>query len=64
MNQPMNTRKKSSAIMEAFANHNKDYFKADYVPALRAFLVNVPTDLSIYTEEISVQPLQTVPDQS
>ena len=37
-------------VMEAFANHNKDYFKADYT-ALRAALANVPTDLSIYTEE-------------
>jgi len=37
-------------LMTAFANHNKDYFKADYT-ALRAALANVPTDLSIYTEE-------------
>ena len=37
-------------VMEAFANHNKDYFKADYT-ALRAVLAIVPTDLSIYTEE-------------
>ncbi|RGM72726.1 YSIRK-type signal peptide-containing protein [Streptococcus ilei] len=37
-------------VMEAFANHNKDYFKADYT-ALRAALASVPTDLSIYTEE-------------
>lgn len=37
-------------VMEAFANHNKDYFKADYTP-LRAALASVPTDLSIYTEE-------------
>ena len=37
-------------LMTAFANHNKDYFKADYT-ALRAALASVPTDLSIYTEE-------------
>lgn len=37
-------------VMEAFANHNKDYFKANYT-ALRAAFANVPTDLSIYTEE-------------
>jgi len=37
-------------VMEAFANHNKDYFKANYT-ALRAALASVPTDLSIYTEE-------------
>ena len=48
-------------VMEAFANHNKDYFKADYT-ALRAALVNVPTDLSIYTEE-SRSALATVLDQ-
>ena len=48
-------------VMEAFANHNKDYFKADYT-ALRAALANVPTDLSIYTEE-SRSALSTVLDQ-
>lgn len=48
-------------VMEAFANHNKDYFKADYT-ALRAVLANVPTDLSIYTEE-SRLALATVLDQ-
>ncbi|WP_343094281.1 family 20 glycosylhydrolase [Streptococcus australis] len=48
-------------VMEAFANHNKDYFKADYT-ALRAVLANVPTDLSIYTEE-SRSALATVLDQ-
>ena len=48
-------------VMEAFANHNKDYFKADYTP-LRAALANVPTDLSIYTEE-SRSALATVLDQ-
>ena len=37
-------------LMTAFANHNKDYFKADY-KALRDALASVPTDLSIYTEE-------------
>ena len=37
-------------VMEAFANHNKDYFKANYT-TLRAALASVPTDLSIYTEE-------------
>ena len=37
-------------VMEAFANHNKDYFKANYT-ALRATLASVPTNLSIYTEE-------------
>lgn len=48
-------------VMEAFANHNKDYFKADYT-TLRAALANVPTDLSIYTEE-SRSALATVLDQ-
>ena len=48
-------------VMEAFANHNKEYFKADYT-ALRAALANVPTDLSIYTEE-SRSALATVLDQ-
>lgn len=48
-------------VMEAFANHNKDYFKADYT-ALRAALANVPTDFSIYTEE-SRLALATVLDQ-
>lgn len=48
-------------VMEAFANHNKDYFKADYT-ALRTALANVPTDLSIYTEE-SRSALATVLDQ-
>ena len=48
-------------VMEAFANHNKDYFKADYT-ALRVALANVPTDLSIYTEE-SRSALATVLDQ-
>ena len=48
-------------VMEAFANHNKDYFKANYT-ALHAALANVPTDLSIYTEE-SRSALATVLDQ-
>lgn len=48
-------------VMEAFANHNKDYFKADYT-ALRSALASVPTDLSIYTEE-SRSALATVLDQ-
>ena len=48
-------------VMEAFANHNKDYFKADYT-ALRTALANVPTDISIYTEE-SRSALATVLDQ-
>ena len=48
-------------VMEAFANHNKEYFKADYT-ALRAALANVPTDLSIYTEE-SRSALATVLNQ-
>lgn len=48
-------------VMEAFANHNKDYFKADYT-TLHAALANVPTDLSIYTEE-SRSALATVLDQ-
>ena len=48
-------------VMEAFANHNKDYFKADYT-AIRVALANVPTDLSIYTEE-SRSALATVLDQ-
>ncbi|MBZ2159655.1 family 20 glycosylhydrolase [Streptococcus australis] len=48
-------------VMEAFANHNKDYFKADYT-TLRAALANVPPDLSIYTEE-SRSALATVLDQ-
>ena len=47
-------------VMEAFANHNKDYFKADYT-ALRSTLASVPTDLSIYTEE-SRQALAKVLD--
>ena len=47
-------------VMEAFANHNKDYFKADYT-ALRSALASVPTDLSIYTEE-SRQALAKVLD--
>ena len=48
-------------LMTAFANHNKDYFKADYT-ALRSALASVPTDLSIYTEE-SRSALATVLDQ-
>lgn len=35
-------------LMEAFANHNKDYFKADFT-ALRKAVATVPTDLAIYT---------------
>ena len=37
-------------VMEAFANHNKDYFKADF-SALRKAVATVPTDLAIYTPE-------------
>ena len=37
-------------VMEAFANHNKDYFKADFT-ALRKTVATVPTDLAIYTPE-------------
>ena len=37
-------------VMEAFANHNKDYFKADFT-ALRKAVATVPTDLDIYTPE-------------
>lgn len=37
-------------LMEAFANHNKDYFKADFT-ALRKAVATVPTDLDIYTPE-------------
>ena len=37
-------------VMEAFANHNKDYFKADF-SALRKAVATVPTDLDIYTPE-------------
>lgn len=37
-------------VMEAFANHNKDYFKADF-SALRKAVATVPTDLEIYTPE-------------
>ena len=37
-------------VMEAFANHNKDYFKADFT-ALRKVVATVPTDLDIYTPE-------------
>lgn len=37
-------------LMEAFANHNKDYFKADFT-ALRKAVATVPTDLVIYTPE-------------
>ena len=37
-------------VMEAFSNHNKDYFKADFT-ALRKAVATVPTDLDIYTPE-------------
>lgn len=37
-------------VMEAFANHNKDYFKTDFT-ALRKAVATVPTDLAIYTPE-------------
>ena len=37
-------------LMEAFANHNKDYFKAGFT-ALRKAVATVPTDLDIYTPE-------------
>ena len=37
-------------VMEAFANHNKDYFKADFT-ALRKAVATLPTDLAIYTPE-------------
>ena len=37
-------------VMEAFANHNKDYFKADFT-ALRKAVATVSTDLAIYTPE-------------
>lgn len=37
-------------VMEAFANHNKDYFKADFT-TLRKAVATVPTDLAIYTPE-------------
>lgn len=37
-------------LMEAFANHNKDYFKADFT-ALRKAVATVSTDLDIYTPE-------------
>lgn len=37
-------------LMEAFANHNKDYFKADFT-ALRKAVATVPTNLAIYTPE-------------
>ena len=37
-------------LMAAFANHNKDYFKADFT-ALRKAVATVPTDLAIYTPE-------------
>ena len=37
-------------VMEAFANHNKDYFKADFT-TLRKAVATVPTDLDIYTPE-------------
>ena len=40
-------------LMEAFANHNKDYFKADFT-ALRKAVATVPTDLAIYTPESRV----------
>ena len=40
-------------LMEAFANHNKDYFKADFT-ALRKAVATVPTDLDIYTPESRV----------
>ena len=47
-------------VMEAFANHNKDYFKADFT-ALRKAVATVPTDLAIYTPE-SRAALATVLD--
>ena len=47
-------------LMEAFANHNKDYFKADFT-ALRKAVATVPTDLAIYTPE-SRTALATVLD--
>ena len=42
-------------LMEAFANHNKDYFKADFT-ALRKAVATVPTDLDIYTPESRAAP--------
>ena len=50
--EPANEYKKEEVfqVMEAFANHNKDYFKADFT-ALRKAVVTVPTDLAIYTPE-------------
>ena len=41
---------KKSLISWSFANHNKDYFKADFT-ALRKAVATVPTDLDIYTPE-------------
>ncbi|WP_049482643.1 family 20 glycosylhydrolase [Streptococcus parasanguinis] len=50
--EPANEYKKEEVfqVMEAFANHNKDYFKADFT-ALRKAVATVPTDLAIYTPE-------------
>ena len=42
-------------VMEAFANHNKDYFMADFT-ALRKAVATVPTDLDIYTHQNLAQP--------
>ena len=47
-------------VMEDFANHNKDYFKADFT-ALRKAVATLPTDLAIYTPE-SRAALATVLD--
>ena len=42
--------KMSLISWKLFANHNKDYFKADFT-ALRKAVATVPTDLDIYTPE-------------
>ena len=47
-------------LMTAFADHNKDYFKANY-ESIRDELAKVPSDLSIYTPE-SVASLKAAQD--
>ena len=47
--------------MTAFADHNKDYFKANYGP-IQEEIAKIPTDLSIYTPE-SVAALKAAQDE-
>ena len=48
-------------LMTAFADHNKDYFKANYGP-IREEIAKIPTDLTIYTPE-SVAALKVAQDE-